>query len=93
MLVRAPNNHPQREKSGDVVSFSVEQEHEGFWTPVMVCQMEQRHFRRFLVWLHHECEKGQFDVPFDNVRVKRNNLGVNPTWRFDGVAAWPIRAQ
>jgi hypothetical protein len=88
--VLRPGSPPQREKSGDVVNFTVEQEKEGFWTPVMVCQMEQRHIRKFLIWLHRECVAGQFDIPFDSVRVKRDRLGINPTWKFDGVAAWPV---
>jgi hypothetical protein len=87
---RRPDNQSLREICGGVVNFIVEQEHEGFWTPVFVCQMDHRHLRRFLVWLHAECSRGQFDVPFDRVRVKRSKIQVNPTWKYDGIAAWPL---
>lgn len=84
------DNRSQREISGDVVNFVVEQEHEGFWTPIFVCQMHRGHFRRFLVWLQHECAKGQFDIKFEKVRVKRERFDVKPTWIYDGVAAWAL---
>lgn len=87
---RRPAEPPPREKSGDVVNFIVEQEHEGFWTPVMVCQMQHRHLRKFLAWVYSECVRGQFDVPFERVRVKRDKLAVRATWKFDGIAAWPL---
>ncbi len=90
MPVGRRDNHILRENSGNVVNYVVEQEHEGFWTPAFVIQMDRKHFRRFLVWLQNECQRGQFDILFDKVRVKAERADVRATWKFDGVAGWAI---
>lgn len=67
--------------------YAVEHLRKGFWTPVMLCRLRPDHFRKFLRWLETECVHGEFDTPFDDIRVKRERDNVKPNWAYDGVSA------